>query len=323
MTRTFLVTAKMHPELARRIRAQLGGSRQKAGERHFRRGGGLSFMRVAPFLVMALVGTLFVLVRRSVATRLDRHRDATRAAVDEARAPLRDVDRAILPEVESWIERAAAGLEADPATALDGPEALDEWLRRPGIYVRGTKEELSRRSTHPAAAAASIKDAFLYCLYVPPASRAEQDLLARVRGVNFGGTVVEDRTKAARRLHELELGLALADGLEGPIKAARNEHDLERLELRVRQTPVAEALQAARAEVLIVVVDDPPGARPTEPENESPHPVRALLVDLARREVSASVARRVELAGWSNSTKIGWAGSVQGCALAWDVRDAL
>ena len=89
-------------------------------------------------------------------------------------------------------------------------------------------------SNRTDAATTSTKDAFLSCLMEPPASSSEKDLLARTRGVSYGGAVVEDETANVRRFDEAVRGFAVLDpawiarveGLTEPAHLGRFEGEL-------------------------------------------------------------------------------------------------
>ena len=325
---TFLVTSKMHPALAARIERRLSHNARRAGGARFRRARALSLGRLAPFVALALVVGLFVIMSKHEGGALDRRRAATKTSLLTARTAMADVRPDFVTEVEEWIEKAASGaLFEGKGDLVDErlrvPGALDEALSRPGLYVRGAKEHLSKRAAIGDESGHSIKDGFLLCLFDPPASRTERDLLGRVRGVHFGGAMVDELTGSTRRLFELEAGARLlSPSFDAAIDAAKSGPELDRLDVIIRSVSTDTAARGGQAELLLVVVDDPPGARPTEPDNERPHPARVALIDLAARKPLLLLRRPVGGAPLAKANRALYAAAADGCALAVDVREA-
>jgi hypothetical protein len=202
--------------------------------------------------------------------------------------------------------------EPDPADLVDpdlrAPGALDAWLRRPAVYVHAAAAELRDPSKLDEAVRGSDKDPFLVCLLSPPASSSERDLLAKVRGVYFGGAKVDDETGNVRRLAEARLGLAaIGPAFEGAVRAAEELAALKKLRRELESAPLDRAKKATGAEVLIVVAD--------EPKREA----RVTLVDLAAKKVALRVRRKLEEQGKSPMAAL-HREQLEGCALAAAVR---
>jgi hypothetical protein len=324
---TLLVTSKMHPALAARIERRISQNARRAGGARFRKARSFSLGRLAPLVALGLVVGLFVLMRKHEGGALDARRAATKTSLMTTRVALADVRPDLVSEVEEWIQKAASGALFEKGELVDErlrvPGALDEALSRPGLYVRGAKEHLSKREAIADESGHSIKDGFLLCLFDPPASQHERELLGRVRGVHFGGAMIDELTGSVRRLFELEAGARLlSTSFDAAIDAAKTAPELDRLDVIIRSVNVDAAARGGQAELLLVVIDDPPGARPTEPDNERPHPARVALIDLARREPLLLLRRPVGGAPLAKANRALYAAAADGCALALDVRAA-
>jgi hypothetical protein len=178
------------------------------------------------------------------------------------------------------------------------------YVRLPAAEARGDARAIDE------AARRSGKDAFLLCLQHPPASGAERDLLAKVRGVYFDGAKVDGETANVRRLADAHAGLAaLGPAFEGAVRAADELPALRKLGRELEAVPVEQAARAVGAELFIAVVDDAAEAR-------------VLLVDLASKEVLLRLRRRPEEVGTSAPAAL-HREEIQACALALAVRRAV
>ncbi len=227
------------------------------------------------------------------------------AALDERRAQLPAGHRDFVAATDRWITEAAREPDAADVAApsVKGSGALDGWLRRPAVYVRLRAAEVGDAHALDEAALASSKDSFLVCLLRPPPSSSERDLLAKVRGVYFGGAKVDDETSNVRRLADAHVGLAaVGPAFETAVHSADGLTPLRKLRRELEGAPVAEAAKAAGAELFIVVIDEAKEAR-------------VLLVDLAAKSVLLRVRRPLEEPGTSPAAQIRRE-QLQGCALA-------
>jgi hypothetical protein len=322
---TLLTNSKMPPALAARIEASVAG----------RRGQPLPTRRVTPRLkslvragvvvaVAALV-TSVVVSRRRERDAFERDRASLVAAVAKESASLTDADRHVVERVEGILLRLGGAYEWDVVSAeARAPGAIGALLARPAMYVRGPLEDFGSAAGVRRAAGASLKDALVVCLVDPPAARTEKALLPKVRAAYGSVATVEQRTANVRRLHEAETGMPL---LAAPwlarVQAAKEPSELTALRTELERAPVARAKQAARAEVLLVAVDEP-GAQGglTELDGERAHDVRVALVDLATEKVLLRVRRHVDPSPWSQSARTDFASGLDACALAFDVRAA-
>jgi hypothetical protein len=314
---TFLTTDAMHPALRARVERAVS---PRARARFHAGGAGLAqpfaaggpkigwmriFLVVLAVLLCGLGYASYRAERRAVAAE----RTALSAALDEQRARLPSGHESFVATTDRWIAEAARDPDRADLVAPSVKGALDERLRRPAVYVHLAAAETGDGHAIDEAALASSKDAFLLCLLRPPPSGSERELLAKVRGVYFAGAKVDDETANVRRLAEAHVGLAaVGPSFEGAVRQADGLPELAKLRRTLTAAPVAEAARAAAAELLIVVVDDGPGAR-------------VALVDLARKSLLLRLYRRFEDPGASPAAMI-HRESIQGCALARAVRSA-
>jgi hypothetical protein len=227
-------------------------------------------------------------------------------------------DKASLGKIESWVQRLAGPYEGDVAA----PELrLPDVVTRPAVYVRGPVDALTHAQTIAQQASLSTKDSFLLCLVEPPASRAEKTVLAKARAAYSGRGLVEQRTPNVRRLHDEEAGMrVLVPAWEDQVRAAKDERELLSLRSEFERAPVERAKEAARAALLIVVVDEPAdGTGAADLDGERAHPVRVSLVDLALSKALVRARKRVDPSAWSNAARAEFSSGLDGCALAYDL----
>jgi hypothetical protein len=320
---TLLTTKKMRPELRERIESQVLGRKKPPG-------------RALPPLAMAMMRftilavaigavVVFVLARKqgqqeiadARTTLLERLRVETAALTEEdLRTPAR---------VESWLLRLSGPYEGDfVAESLRAPGAFDRLVKRPSIYVRGEVLGFSNPAATRASAAESRKDPFLLCLVDPPASRTEKSQLKKVHAAYSGGDRIENPTAHVRRLEEAQRGIALlSPAWRDQVEAADKLDEVQRLRRVFESTPIGAAHRAAKARVLIAVMDEPGDKGPIELDGERPHPARVTIVDLASERVVLRLRRDVDPKWISAARRPDYARGLDGCALALDVRDAV
>jgi hypothetical protein len=307
---TFLTTPKMSPELALRLERGLSKRRVKSkfNTELQSRPRGSSTARALVVLAFLLVAAAVYAFDASEKRELETRRGQVMSELGRRRAALPDGYAALLPKVERWAAEATRDVQEDQiAPELKSKAGLDAWLSRRAIYVRGPAGELGRAATLSEAAAASDKDAFLYCLMRPPPSRTEEDVLARGRGVNFGGAVVGDATRNVRRLHDALVGLdTVGKAFEAKVAAADSQSVVQALARQLDRTSLDATREALQAELLVVVAEDGPLAR-------------AVMVDLTADRLLAHIQRRRDVARASPSQKL-HAAELSACELALEVR---
>ncbi|MEB2310893.1 MAG: hypothetical protein OZ921_02495 [Sorangiineae bacterium] len=312
---TLLVTRKMPRELAERVRASVGGQ----GDRRARRRSRLTaLVRFALVVLLVAAVTQIVLVTRRARLELERVRATLLERVRSEAATLEPEVRRVRARVEPWLMRFEGAYEGDrisPELAHEG--ALDRALGRPSLYVRGALSRLS------ADAPESYPDAFVLCLVKPPGDRTEKSLraMARAAATSRG---LEPARGFARYGDALVVLPLLEPGFRARVSATGDLAALELLGQAFDHAPLASARRAARAEQLLIVVDEPgAGSAPSELDGERPHPVRVGLVDLTKNEVLLRLRRSVDPSWASPAARAQHARGMDGCMLALDVRAAV
>jgi hypothetical protein len=269
---TFLTTPAMNPALRARVERAVS---PRARARHAARTFGIAtnafatgprFHRawIFPLALALVLGGFALLSYRAERRAIAAEKVALAAALEERRAALPAGHPGFVAMAAAWIRDAARdGDVADEFAAdIKTRAALDAWLRRPGVYVNMTIAEARDPRRLAEATKASTKDAFLLCLMRPPESNSERDRLAKVRGVYFDGTKVDEETANVRRLAAAQIGLtAVGPIIEDAIATAEDLSTLRRLRRDLEAAPMADAARAASAELMIVVIDEPGSGR--------------------------------------------------------------
>jgi hypothetical protein len=312
---TFLTTERMSPELRARVeravssrdRARVHAKRAGLSATFAAEGGrNLSFARLFPVIVAALVITVGWYARRGERRAVEAARDDIKAALAERLAKLPPGSDTMIATTNSWIANAAADQPDFVAPTLKGKAPIDVLLTRPALYVHVSQASAVDAKLLDDEVLGSNKDAFLLCMKQPPASLSERDLLAKVRGTYFAGAKVEDATFNVRRLAELHTGLDAVPKLEASIRIADSEKDLEKVRHTLDDIAFADAARAASAELFMIVVDHDADAR-------------VLFVDLKSKSVLLRLHKHVDDAGTSPPAVI-HRESMRGCSLAFATR---
>jgi hypothetical protein len=318
---TFRTTPRMNPAL--RARVERAVSHRSRASHHAARIGlktrvasaeRLRVASVLPLIALVLVVGLGTATYAHERRAFEQERTAVLTALAERRAGLPAGHEGFVAETNRWIAEAVS--ETAPADVIDpalrAPGALDAWLRRPAVYVRGAAAELRSAGKLDDAARPSIKDAFLYCLVSPPASAEERDLLAKVRGVYFAGAKVDEQTANVRRLVEARIGLeVLGPGFESAVRSADDIRTLKKLQKELQGAPTDEARQAVAAELLIVMAD--------EASQTNLREARVSVIDLASKKVVLRVRPHIDSGGRSAAAVV-HRDDVESCGLSLAVR---
>ena len=113
----------------------------------------------------------------------------------------------------------------------------------------------------------------------------------------------------------------LAPELAKRAEASTDLTELGKMKTDFDRAPIDQAVAASKAEVLILAADEP-GDGIVELDGERPHFVRVGVVNLVTGEIVLKVRRRVD-PGWiSNAHRSSYAAGIDGCGLAYDVREA-
>lgn len=322
---TFLTTPKMSPELALRVQASIKGRRATPGGRS-RAPHLIVLVRLA---VLVLTGTLLATVMY-VRNRERAERESERATlaleVARRRAALDPQDQRTLGLVEGWLVRGAGQYEGDLLTdSLRASGALPALFSGGAVYVRGEQAAFRNSAAVSEAAKNSSKDAFLLCLLDPPAERGERALLVRVRPVYSTRGELEALTEHVRPLKDAVVGLPfLSAAFAERVRAASDLTELHRLRSAFGKAPLDAAIQAAKARVLLFVIDEPsPPGGPVELDGEKAHQVRVGIVDLISQSTLLRLRKRVDPAWISAARRVDSANTLDSCALALDVRESV
>jgi hypothetical protein len=322
---TFLTTPKMSAELAARVQASVSGRRAVPGSR--RRAPHL--MVLVRLAVVLLAGTLVVLVlyvRHRDREAREHERASLTDAVTRRRAALAAEDTRTFGLIEAALVRAAGKYEGDvTAEALRAPGALRALLSQSAVYVRGEQTAFRSAGAVADAAKTSSKDAFLACLLEPPAKRTEKTLLAGVRVVYSTRGELEATTSHVRPLRDAVIGLPyLSDAFAERVRRASDLSELRRLRSAFDKAPLEAAIQAAKARLLVFVVDEPsPPGGPVELDGEKAHDVRVGVIDLTRDSPLLRLRKRVDPSWISAARRVDSANALDSCALALDVHESV
>jgi hypothetical protein len=319
---SFLVTKRMSPELAARVMKSVSG--RAPG----RAGGRLKPLTALLRLsAIAFVATLFfsvLYVKQKRAEELEQRRATLLAAARKHAASLTRTDFELAGRVE-----AALALQAVPAYAGDlfaaplrSREGLDAALAQPMIYLRGPLDALGNPTRIAAIASNSWPDALVLCLLDPPAERSEKALKARARAV-MGSRAGSERLGHVERFDSvLQVIPLLQPAWQKRVEVA-DSANLRSYEKLFEVAPLARAVRAAKARQLLAVMDEPGDAKaPAELDGERPHDIRVTLTDLVSGEVLLRYRRTVNPSWISAPVRAEYAGGIDSCGLALDLRAA-
>jgi hypothetical protein len=320
---TFLGTRKMSPEFRARLAASVRGRSVAPGARLSPRS--RSWLRLGAFSVsVAALLTLGIAVRRDRAA-LEAGRSALVERARREAATLTSEEKRTPERAKAWLERQAGPYTGDTiAKELRGDAAFASTLSRPMIYVRGPLGSFRSAAGIAESAGTSQKDALLACLLEPPASRQETTLLVRVRRA-YGRRDATRPTEHVALLRDALAGIPLlAPAWQLRVRAAENASEVERLKRDFERAPLLAAKRAAKAELLLFVMDEPPTwPGPVELDGERAHDVRLGLVDLRAEKLLLQLRIPVDPGFISPGIRAEYAGAIDSCALALDVHAAV
>jgi hypothetical protein len=144
-------------------------------------------------------------------------------------------------------------------------------------------------------------------------------MLEKLRGAS------EHPMPAVHRLYDLFAGIPLLrSGWKASVKEATRVLDVSSFERQLRAARLDETAAAARARLLLFVMDEPgkPGGI-TELDGERPHDVRVTLFDLPQHSALLRFRRHVDPSAFSDRGRAARASGLDACALSFDVRDAV
>lgn len=316
---TFLTNANMNPALrARIVRSLSGRSRSSRLPPRF-----VAALRLVSVLGIALAIGTYVSHRREQAETLRRTKQDLIERIERHATGISEEDRKTVPRAREWLERLGAAYAGDRVgPELGTPEAVAREFRRPAAYVRADSAELSSPASIASAIAESTPESLVRCLYDPPEARDEKALLERLRD---SGAVREGSALLVEPLGAAEVALPLLDpAFAEQVERADHVAQVRELARVVEGAPLLEARRAARAEVLVVALDEPkPSGVVVELDGTHRHAVRIHVVDLRAERELGRVRLEADPEWVSESKRVKHARALVDCRLGFDARRAL
>jgi len=321
---TYLTNSKMSPELRARIEASVTGRRGPRGALMTPRVRAL-FQLVVVVVVAGAVAA-FVHKWRQSTHELDLAKAALLADMDRLQTARPTRDQPLVPAAERCLTEAAGTPGEDQVDpSLREPAALKAALERPLVYLRAPVSAvdvpswLARLDPDPAM------DAFVACLMVPPAGRAEGDLVTQVEAAYRGGL---DQAEETARAYRLQIAVAaqpfFEDSWHKLVNDARTVSAVAELRQAMEVAQLQRATEVERAELLLYLLDEPktPGSI-SELDGASAHVIRVGLFDLAASRPLLSLRREVDPQWISKAKRVYLARGLNACRLAYDLREEL
>jgi hypothetical protein len=307
---TFLTTAKMSRELAARVESSVRGKRIRPGETTL----GPVARTVIRFTLAALViGGVwaFFAAKRSDAKQFDRDRAALVDRLKQASDGITQPQIDAVKKDEQLLVRFSTQYDGDTIEL----QAKD--FDRTMMYVRGPLYDFASTAKLVDIAKATLKDPLLSCLIHPPSAKTEKAIVQSVRNPASTPNVV--------RFADAETGTPfLAPAYAEKVRAATTEGELAVYKQSVDRANLEATKPALRAELLLAVMDEPgPSGGITEMDGERPHDVRIYLVERASQKVLLRLRKWVDPSGWTADHRAQFASGMDGCALAFDIREKL
>ncbi|MBS2016997.1 MAG: hypothetical protein JST00_29185 [Deltaproteobacteria bacterium] len=320
---TLLTNPRMDPALAARIEASVTGKKLAPGAPRSKPRF-VMLMRLGVVVLVAFVVQSVVGWKRKERADVTRVRTELLAAI-RPHATLSQTERDLPKRVEGMLVTISRSFERDRvAPELSSQAGFDAALARPMLYVRGPLGSFASGAQIADSAATSGKDSLVLCLFDPPSSRAEKDVLPKVRVAYGTGTALEAQTANVRRLGEARAGLPfLSPDYVAKAEASTDIVELTKMKKEVDRAPLDAARRAAKSQLLLAVMDEPgEGGGPAELDGERRHHVRVVLVDLTNGAALLDVRRLADPAWISEKHRADMARGLDSCVVAMDVRDA-
>lgn len=318
---TLLVTKRMSPALAARVRAAVSGHRTGAA----RRAPLKALLRFLTFVfVLASVASVLNFRRQQALERESRRAALLQTVTIEA-GKLSRKDRELPRSIAATIALETAPLYAGDMVAEDlrSVPSFDEALSHPIVYLRGPLESLAQPARLAELAAGSAKDAFVLCLLAPPDTRTEKALRAKASTAAAQGKGMQAIAHVERLAPLLQVLPLLERDWADRARATESIPALQKLQNLLEAAPFAAGIRTAKARQLLLVADETLTATgPTELDGERTHPVRVVLTDLNDGEARLRYRRTVDPSWLSEATRAQFASGADSCALALDIRKA-
>jgi hypothetical protein len=317
---SYLTNDKMSPELRERIEASLRGSRPAA-----RRAPPSRVRLVVRLVTMTvIVGCVLLLGLRyrQGHSHLDTARQQLLAEHARLTAP---ASEQAPPRIgltrDLLVAEAGVYLGDHVAPNLRREGALGRLAERGVLYVRGPVASLRGRGSLPAAIAESRRDAFVNCLFAPPSSTTEREMLPTV-AASYRGRAPRVPVLRLQALFAVEP--FLGDAWRTRLRAATSVAEVRDHRQEMERAELSRAAEAVRADLLVFVLDEPkkPGTH-AELDGANDHMVRVGIFDLGANETLLRLRRRMEPSWISEARRVEFARGLNGCRLAVDVVGAL
>ncbi|MBK9265752.1 MAG: hypothetical protein IPM54_38940 [Polyangiaceae bacterium] len=318
---TFLTTPKMSPELTERVEASVAG--RPAGRAKM----SPTVVAVLRFVgIAAVVGIVALLVveRRRAVDALEADRNALLSQLHESTAHVTAADKALLPRIEAWVGEHSGDYEGDIVDESLRGEGMTATLARPILYLRGPIGGFKSLQGLADMGQTTFRDAFVLCLFDPPAKATEKTLREAARAVLSDG----ERIKVAahvERFHTARAGLPfLMPQWEERVRTVDDSRALAELRNRLKRVNLEDTVRALKARLFLVVMDEPKdGNGPTEIDGANRHYVRVVLLDLETNEVLLRQRKLVDPAWIPTNRRSEHANGINSCELGMEVRAAM
>lgn len=260
---------------------------------------------------IALSWTLVVTYRQS-RREVEQKRSATLSSYQRLAAT---ADTATRARIASARERIAQlGAAKNGWSEVGGHAEVAALAGRPLLYLRADAHTLQRPSGSEAAARDSEVDALAACLVTPPANLRESTLLRAI-----------GKSAPKGHVHALSEALAALDFFDSnfaeQVRSAEHMQELEHLATRLTRPTLEQAVLSLRAEVLLVVIDEPKAEGVVSDfDGEAAHAIRLAAIDLASARVIWQHRAEVDPAWISDKSRLAYSRALNGCRLAYDLR---
>lgn len=316
---TFLTTPKMEPELAARVEASVTGKPAMA-KMSPKTVAFLRFAGIAGFVGMIV--WIFV-VRRQAADAIAADRNALLAQVRVFSEQLTEADKKIIPRAEAWVAERSGAYEGDFIDESVRGEGMKATFAQPILYLRGPIDNFKTAQGITEMAQTTFRDAFVLCLFDPPAKATEKTLREAARAISNA-----ERAKVMEhvaRFHTARVGVPfLVPQWEERVKTIDASRELNEIRSLLKRVNLEESVKALKARLLLVAMDEPKdGTGPSEIDGANRHYVRVFLHDF---ETDKPLLRRrilVDPAWIATSRRSDHAHGINSCELALEVRAAM
>ncbi len=318
---TFLTTPKMSPELAARVEAAVTG-KPAAAKMSPKVVALLRFFGIVGFV--GIIVWLFV-VRRQAALALEANRNEILAQLHEQTSQVTEKDRAMLPQIEKWVAEQSKEYEGDLIDDSLRGAGMMATLSRPIMYIRGPVEGFKTVQGLADMGQTTYRDAFLLCLFDPPAKSTEKTLRDTARVVLAPNSERNKATAHVVRFHNARAGLPyFSPQWEERLRGLDNSRELNEMRKKLNGAMLEESVRAIKARLLLVVMDEPKdGKGPTEIDGANRHYVRVLLQDLDADKALLRQRKLVDPAWIPTDRRGEHSNGMNSCELGMEVRAAI